>query len=323
MENILSLIYTLFAFCYCREEHNITFHESKTTWDEAVRYCSDSGGVLYSDEADIRNKTEYGDDEVWTGKYKAFTPWAITLGCYRINFDDNSRNIFSVQHSEQPECQKICTWTDFFAIKGRKCKCVQRDELQIKDRIRPCNCTTCVTVLRHGIANIREESETGCSAKNTNCLCVAATCEFKKLTLTPEICSNDYKSICDNNITLHPAKQIEAKTFCYNQNSILRWYTTDKDICDHGVAQHWTSGRRSVHEYIVQHNGDGSDLNPLQCFRVKKDNNDESYYADCDKFFPFFCKIVILDWLISVCSPYNQFGYTNLDIRGLKLQTLL
>lgn len=58
---------------------NITFHANKTTWNVAVNYCAKSGGVLYSDEKDIRNRT---NKEVWAGKYEAFTPWSITWGNY-------------------------------------------------------------------------------------------------------------------------------------------------------------------------------------------------------------------------------------------------
>lgn len=64
-------------------EYNITFHANKTTWNEAVVHCANIGGAIYSDEFDIRKRYEdelNNTDEVWTGKYQAFSPWRITWG---------------------------------------------------------------------------------------------------------------------------------------------------------------------------------------------------------------------------------------------------
>ncbi|CAC5401451.1 unnamed protein product [Mytilus coruscus] len=286
MENLLVLMSTVFAFCYCSQESYITFHENTTTWIGAVKYCANNGAVLYSNEVDIRNRIGV-NDEVWTGNYEAFTPWAITWGCYEIHFGDLSNNIFSVRHSDQPECQKLCAGTEFFAIKGDKCMCLQTAELH---GLSSCNCSTCIKVLRHGIDDVKERNKLGCTHKSKECLCMAAACEDNTLILTPEECSRSYSIVCDNNENTTSNNWEEAIKFCYRFYSILRWYTNDTNICKLGKAQHWTSGRRSVHKYIVQYKVNGSMLNPLDCFKFKQNDNDGLEYADCDTMLPFFCK---------------------------------
>lgn len=59
----------------------------------------------------------------------------------------------------------------------------------------------------------------------------------------------------DNNHNATFVGQVAAKESCLKQNSILRRYTNNKDICELGGSQHWTSGERSVQQYIVQYTG--------------------------------------------------------------------
>ncbi|VDH92981.1 Hypothetical predicted protein [Mytilus galloprovincialis] len=100
-------------YIVCLLSVSVTFHNNETTWIGAVQYCKSIGAVLYSDEKDIRNRTDY---IVWTGKYKILTPWAITLGCYEIDPKKVFDKMFEVALGNQAECQKICMGTDYFAI---------------------------------------------------------------------------------------------------------------------------------------------------------------------------------------------------------------
>lgn len=295
MEKILARVCTVFALCCCTQGSNITYHPNKTTWKEAVEYCAKRGGILYSDEADIRNRTSNepnNADNVWTGKYQAFSPWAISWGCYRVNFGDDSKEIFSVPYGEQPECQKKCAGTDFFAVKEKKCMCLhltEEDERR-KENINPCTCSTCVSVLRHRIENVRTGSN-GCPPKNTHCTCMAASCIDNKLILTPEVCNLFYGVVCENKKNITSNGQEKAISFCYKENSILRRFTNNKDICELGLAQHWTSGKRSFYQYKVQYKDEASNLNPLRCVSVMKNIDRSSEFVDCGEMLPFYCKI--------------------------------
>lgn len=73
----------LFIFIfYIFLEYNITFHEDKTTWIDAVKHCYDNDGVLYNNKDDIKNRlTNISiDSEVWAGQYKVLSPWTVTWG---------------------------------------------------------------------------------------------------------------------------------------------------------------------------------------------------------------------------------------------------
>ncbi|VDI23987.1 Hypothetical predicted protein [Mytilus galloprovincialis] len=82
---------------------------------------------------------------------------------------------------------------------------------------------------------------------------------------------------------------LDAKTFCNNQNSFVRWYE-QSDICPNGSAQHWTSGMRQYYDYTVKYTDEVSKLNPLECFKVTHFNTDGMEYVKCDNVFPFFCQ---------------------------------
>ncbi|CAG2199246.1 unnamed protein product [Mytilus edulis] len=206
MENLLVVISTVFASCFCVPEYNITFHANKTTWYEAVENCANSGGVLYSEEVDIRN--QIGGFTVWSGNYKAFTPWALLWGCYVIDFEESSHNIFTVPDSDLVECQE-----------GAKCKCLQTLKLSLKVR---CS-TPSVKVWKNDIKNVRQTSKFGCSsATNTDCICMAAACETPKLTLTPEHCSQNYRIVCDNASKLDPLHcHIVTKANAFRSDYVL------------------------------------------------------------------------------------------------------
>lgn len=59
----------------------------------------------------------------------------------------------------------------------------------------------------------------------------------------------------DDEETSVPGSKQDANDFCDGQNSFLRRYLTAQDICPNGRAQHWTGGRRAVHQYKVLYKG--------------------------------------------------------------------
>lgn len=82
IKSIINCVFLNILYILCLFSVNISFHINETTWIGAVAYCQSIGAVIYSDEKDIRSRTEY---EVWTGKYKSLTPWVITWGNYEYN----------------------------------------------------------------------------------------------------------------------------------------------------------------------------------------------------------------------------------------------
>ncbi|VDI71632.1 Hypothetical predicted protein [Mytilus galloprovincialis] len=277
----------LLILCSCEEEYNITFHEDKTTWIDAVKHCYDNDGVLYNNKDDIKKRlTNISiDSEVWAGQYKVLSPWTVTLGCHKIH-DITTKTKFKVPRINQTECQSLCSGTEYFAIRDDTCVCLLLGNL--KDKLPyNCSCDECYRVIRHTIPNV----------KNTfkDDLCMEAACTDKGIRVSSGNCTSPYIVKCDGVTNTKPPvykNNSDAVRFCSEKSSILQWYTNDSCSPSMGTAQHWTGGTRMYNTYQVKRKELPNLLPSFRCLKLTKHAGTEVYYA-CDNknvVLPFFCK---------------------------------
>ncbi|CAG2225101.1 unnamed protein product [Mytilus edulis] len=166
----ITAISLLLSFCSCEQEYNITFHEDKTTWIDAVKHCYDNDGVLYNNKDDIKN---------------------VTWGCHKIH-DITTKTKFKVPRINQTECQSLCSGTEYFAVKDDTCVCLLLGDLKDKLPNNSCSCDECYKVIRHNKTNVAMSCK-----DETKCLCIYAACTGKVLSLTPGNCGLPFIVECE------------------------------------------------------------------------------------------------------------------------------
>ncbi|VDI47543.1 Hypothetical predicted protein [Mytilus galloprovincialis] len=288
----ITAISLLLSFCSCEQEYNITFHEDKTTWIDAVKHCYDNDGVLYNNKDDIKKRlTNISiDSEVWAGQYKILSPWTVTWGCHKIQ-DITTKTKFKVPRINQTECQSLCSGTEYFAVKDDTCVCLLLGDLKDKLSYNSCSCDECYRVIRHNKTNVAMSCK-----DETKCLCIYAACTGKVLSLTPGNCGLPFIVECDGVTNTKPVyrNHADAVRFCNDKSTILQWYTHGSCSLPMGTAQHWTSGTRIIlNTYQVKLQELPNLLPSFRCLKLTKQTDTEEYGA-CDKenvILPFFCKI--------------------------------
>ncbi|XP_076083337.1 uncharacterized protein LOC143054267 [Mytilus galloprovincialis] len=287
MDTFQFLVSVFLILLKCEEftMQNVTFSNGKKSWKDAVHHCSVRGGVLESNITLLREQDEFknvieNDQQMWIGKFKTLTNWTYIRGCYVIN---GNFQHFDLEPSKTMElqCQMLCDKYKFYSIKGADCYCIANISLFVRSK--NCNCVGCYKVWEHQLPVFG--SDDGISK------CIATTsCDGENFRRDYKRCGqidNILQVICDNDADLGYIYENyqDAADHCERQGSFIKWHS----ICNStDLPGYWTSGTRHDETFVIRKAYFTENLQPKNCFILKKNGGEEK--KNCDDDFRFFCR---------------------------------
>ncbi|CAC5408484.1 unnamed protein product [Mytilus coruscus] len=257
------------------------------SWENATDFCSQHNGVMESNTTLVIEqfkKIQSNIKNVWLGKYEAYSQWAYIRGCFLIY---GNLQHFTLKHSEQLECQKLCERYKFYTVQDIDCYCT--NDISSFERKTNCNCAGCYTVWEHKLPSFGNE-------QNGND-CIAATkCVGDNVSQEYTQCETNYDVTCDNNKNLGYLYGYyqNASRDCRKGGSFIKWYSDDFCSPKRTLAHpFWTGGRRLNHTFHLKKSDDIQHLQLHRFFKIHRTKNNETQekgVQNCDRRFSFFCR---------------------------------
>ncbi|XP_052097056.1 uncharacterized protein LOC127732054 [Mytilus californianus] len=239
---LLSVFIALLSCDEGRSTVNLTLYRQEMSWKNASNFCSQHNGVLESNTTVVIDQFEIegnGIQNVWFGKYEAYSQWAYIRGCFFIN--GNVKH-FAVWQLEELDCQKMCEKYKFYTIKGTDCYCLHG--ISSFEKSNHCYCTDCFKVWEHQL----QEFDTGEYDNPPECIAVT-NCLFGTLRRRYDPCELNHNVTCDNNFNLgfSSDNHHDASIKCERQGSFIKWFPENFCTSDRLNHPFWTSERRQKH----------------------------------------------------------------------------
>ncbi|XP_052097055.1 uncharacterized protein LOC127732053 [Mytilus californianus] len=282
----LSLFIALWKHGQGKHILNSTFFEQKLSWKNAAEFCSQHDGVLESNATLVMQKFENISNSIfnlWLGKYVSYSNWSYIRGCFLFY---GKLLHFSLEYSEELECQKLCERYTFYSAREKDCYCT--DDISSFERKTDCNCAGCFKVWEHKLPRFKN--------KQHGNGCIAATqCDGDNVSREYQPCEQHHDVTCDDNRQLGYTyvNYQNASEDCKKGGSFIKWYPDD--FCSSNKFDHpfWTSGRRHNHTFYLKKSYDIQNLQLQKCFKIHRHQNNETIerkIGNCTQTFSFVCR---------------------------------